>query len=375
MQKLAVVQDKLAKQGRLGPVARLLPTTAATTLRKDDPPLVLDGPYAETKEQLLGFYVVDCKNLDEALDVARDLGAANPGGAYEIRPVGLSRPGVCRRDRYRLDRCRADLGTPPGGRRAAALFPQSRHRRGGVSERLPARAEELAAERPAARSRGVADHGRPQRRDRRHQAEQEAGGAARRRGDLRSRRRRGTACRAARRLALPRRHPAAAVHLLPSGPAGDAADRARAAHRLGADGQADRARLPGLGSRDGAAHHAGQGTGRRCRRAVRNAGRGGALRTPHLRRRHDLSDLQRGLFGLGRYRRDSQPPVRGGHSPGPAVAAAVPERARDHGADRAAADPACARRGAVRRRWRGDPARRSGPLASGTSRSSPRGWR
>jgi hypothetical protein len=93
MTKLAVVQDKLKKQGRLGPVARLLPTTAATTLRKDDPPVVLDGPYAETKEQLLGFYVVDCENLDGALDVARDLGAANPGGAYEIRPVGLFHPG------------------------------------------------------------------------------------------------------------------------------------------------------------------------------------------------------------------------------------------------------------------------------------------
>jgi hypothetical protein len=93
MQKLAVVQDKLAKQGRLGPVARLLPTTAATTLRKDDPPIVLDGPFAETKEQLLGFYVIDCENLDEALEVARDLGKANPGGAYEIRPVGRFNPG------------------------------------------------------------------------------------------------------------------------------------------------------------------------------------------------------------------------------------------------------------------------------------------
>ena len=92
MRKLAVVQDKLTKQGRLGPVARLLPTTAATTLRKENPPVVLDGPFAETKEQLLGFYVVDCKNLDEALDVARDLGAANPGGAYEIRPVALYQP-------------------------------------------------------------------------------------------------------------------------------------------------------------------------------------------------------------------------------------------------------------------------------------------
>lgn len=93
MQKLSVVQDKLTREGRLGPVARLLPTTAATTLRKEHPPLVLDGPYAETKEQLLGFYLVDCKDLDAALDVARDLGAANPGGAYEIRPVGHFTPG------------------------------------------------------------------------------------------------------------------------------------------------------------------------------------------------------------------------------------------------------------------------------------------
>jgi hypothetical protein len=93
MGKLQAVQGELTRQGRLGPVARLLPTTSATTLRKEDPPLVIDGPFAETKEQLLGFYVVDCKNLDDALDVARDLGRANPGGSYEIRPVGLFTPG------------------------------------------------------------------------------------------------------------------------------------------------------------------------------------------------------------------------------------------------------------------------------------------
>ena len=94
MEKLAVVQERLVKQGRLGPVARLLPTTAATTLRKDgDAALVIDGPYAETKEQLLGFYLIDCTDLDAAIDVARDLGRANPGGAYEIRPVGTFRPG------------------------------------------------------------------------------------------------------------------------------------------------------------------------------------------------------------------------------------------------------------------------------------------
>jgi hypothetical protein len=90
MARLAVVQEKLEKQGKLGPVARLLPTTAATTLRKDrEPPLVIDGPFAETKEQLLGFYVVDCASLDEVLEIARELGQANPGGAYEIRPIGF----------------------------------------------------------------------------------------------------------------------------------------------------------------------------------------------------------------------------------------------------------------------------------------------
>lgn len=91
--KLGVVMEKYSRQGKLGPVARLLPTTAATTLRKDrEPALVIDGPFAETKEQLLGFYIVDCKDLDEALEFARELGAVNPGGAYEIRPVGVFFP-------------------------------------------------------------------------------------------------------------------------------------------------------------------------------------------------------------------------------------------------------------------------------------------
>ena len=88
MQRLGSVQDGLARQGRLGPVARLLPTTAATTLRKGRENLVIDGPFAETKEQLLGFFIVDCAGLDEAIATARDLAEANPGtGSYEIRPV------------------------------------------------------------------------------------------------------------------------------------------------------------------------------------------------------------------------------------------------------------------------------------------------
>jgi hypothetical protein len=95
MEKLAVVHGKIAASGKLGPVARLLPTSAATTVRNDrEPSLVLDGPFAETKEQLLGFYVVDCDDLEEAIAYARELGQANPGGAYEIRPIGLYKPGT-----------------------------------------------------------------------------------------------------------------------------------------------------------------------------------------------------------------------------------------------------------------------------------------
>ncbi len=73
MGRLEKVRQRIAKEGKLGPVARLLPTTAATTLRKDrDPPLILDGPFAETKEQFLGFYIVDVADLDEALGIARN---------------------------------------------------------------------------------------------------------------------------------------------------------------------------------------------------------------------------------------------------------------------------------------------------------------
>jgi len=90
MSRLSVVHEKLVRQGKLGPSLRLLPTTAATTLRGGD--LVIDGPFAETKEQLLGFYVIDVENLDAALAVARELSAANPTSVYEIRPIALYVP-------------------------------------------------------------------------------------------------------------------------------------------------------------------------------------------------------------------------------------------------------------------------------------------
>ena len=95
MARLDLVHQAMGTRGKLGPVVRLQHTKAATTLRKNNgAPMVIDGPFAETKEQFLGFYVADCENLDEAVAFARDLAAANPGsGAYEIRPMALFKPG------------------------------------------------------------------------------------------------------------------------------------------------------------------------------------------------------------------------------------------------------------------------------------------
>jgi hypothetical protein len=94
MARLGKVEDAMKAKGKLGPVARLLPTTSATTLRKNSgEPLIIDGPFAETKEQFLGFYTIDCDTLDEAIQFAKDLAVANPGlGSYEIRPVAVFHP-------------------------------------------------------------------------------------------------------------------------------------------------------------------------------------------------------------------------------------------------------------------------------------------
>ncbi len=80
--KRRVVTRKLKTQGKLGPVLRLMPTTAAVTVRSGTEPLVIDGPFAETKEQLLGFYIVEARNLDEAIDAARQIKGDEKGGAF-----------------------------------------------------------------------------------------------------------------------------------------------------------------------------------------------------------------------------------------------------------------------------------------------------
>jgi hypothetical protein len=92
MELHGMAMQKIAAKGKLGPVARLMNTTTATTLRAGREPLVIDGPFAETKEQLLGFYIIDCEKLDEVIEIARNF--LHETGALEIRPVRLFEPGV-----------------------------------------------------------------------------------------------------------------------------------------------------------------------------------------------------------------------------------------------------------------------------------------
>jgi hypothetical protein len=66
---------------------RLRPTTDATTVRvRDGETVTFDGPFAETKEQVAGYYVVDCKDIDEAIEVASKVPAAR-NGSVEVRPI------------------------------------------------------------------------------------------------------------------------------------------------------------------------------------------------------------------------------------------------------------------------------------------------
>jgi hypothetical protein len=94
MTELQEAHKRLNRDGRLGPAARLGATKKARTLRGPGAGQVIDGPFAETKEQLLGLYVLDCASEDAAIAAARDLRRANPSAVYEIRPISLYRPGI-----------------------------------------------------------------------------------------------------------------------------------------------------------------------------------------------------------------------------------------------------------------------------------------
>jgi hypothetical protein len=79
--------EEMGKRGLLQGGERLRPTTDATTVQvREGEVLTSDGPFAETKEQIGGFYLVDCKDLDEAIEVASKIPGARQG-SIEVRPI------------------------------------------------------------------------------------------------------------------------------------------------------------------------------------------------------------------------------------------------------------------------------------------------
>lgn len=93
MVNLREAHERINQLGKLGPAARLGDTNKARTLRGAGDGMMIDGPFAETKEQLLGFYIVDLPDEDATADAVRHLRRANPTAVYEVRPIRLFIPG------------------------------------------------------------------------------------------------------------------------------------------------------------------------------------------------------------------------------------------------------------------------------------------
>ena len=94
------LHEKFTKERKLGPVVRLMPTTAATTLRLGNESVLMDGPFAETKDLIAGWMVIDVDNYKRALELAGELSAA-PGANgdpihewLEVRPFMSAPPTV-----------------------------------------------------------------------------------------------------------------------------------------------------------------------------------------------------------------------------------------------------------------------------------------
>ena len=84
------VMVETSKQGIFRGAEPLKSTATATTVRfQNDKPMITDGPFAETREQLAGYYILDCKDLDEAIGWAKQIPTACQGGegCVEIRPI------------------------------------------------------------------------------------------------------------------------------------------------------------------------------------------------------------------------------------------------------------------------------------------------
>ena len=84
------VMDESHQKGALIGYEGLKPTAMATTVRMENgSPVITDGPFAETKEQLAGYYIMECKDLDEAIEWAKRIPTSCKGhqGCIEVRPI------------------------------------------------------------------------------------------------------------------------------------------------------------------------------------------------------------------------------------------------------------------------------------------------
>ena len=83
--------QSLVKSGQFRGGGQLHPTSSATSVRmKNGTALFTDGPFAETKEQLGGYHLIECKDQDEAISIARRIPTLPAGGAIEVRPVAVA---------------------------------------------------------------------------------------------------------------------------------------------------------------------------------------------------------------------------------------------------------------------------------------------
>ncbi len=92
MQEYRALIQSLVTSGQFRGGGQLQSTSSATTVRMKGGKLALtDGPFAETKEQLGGYHLVECRNLDEALSIAARIPTLSAGGVVEVRPLEPSR--------------------------------------------------------------------------------------------------------------------------------------------------------------------------------------------------------------------------------------------------------------------------------------------
>ena len=258
MARYAAFQDEMGRRGVLLGGDRLHPATDATTVRvRNGEVLTSDGPFAETKEQIGGYYLVECEDLDEAIEVAGEdpgRGHRHDRDAADLGHVTADvEAAVARAFRDEWGRVVATLIRVTGDWDLAEECAQDAFAR--ALERWP-------RDGVPAQPGGLADHDRPQPRHR--PAAAGDGRAAKLRGGGRgdrAHRAPATAPTTGARRERDRRRPAAAdLHLLPPGAGARGAGGADAAHPGRADDRRDRPGLPGARADDGPAAGAGQAT-------------------------------------------------------------------------------------------------------------------